>query len=300
MNFMIRLSTASALVLFAASVCSFRGQRKIPRPDHIVIVIEENHNYEQIIGSSNAPFINSIARDAAVFTDAHGEMHPSQPNYLALFSGSFQGVTGDKCLKALTPFSTPNLGAALVSAGFSFKGFAEDMPSPGFLDCEHGVSPLTHDYLYARKHAPWVNWQGNKVNNIPAELSQPMTAFPQDYSRLPDVAFVVPNMDNDMHNIGDPGDAAAVQRGDAWLKKNLSDYIRWAKTHNSLLILTFDEDEFTPKNHMLTLFAGARVRAGEYSEPINHFNILHTLEAMYDLPVTDSSKAVPVTDIWRK
>src|SRR5689334_19461823 len=69
----------------------------LPRPDHVVIVIEENHGYDQIIGASAAPYINRLARQGALFTAAHGITHPSQPNYLALFSGSTQGVHDDSC-----------------------------------------------------------------------------------------------------------------------------------------------------------------------------------------------------------
>jgi acid phosphatase len=288
-----------ALLLAVNLLGSCRQHPEISRPDHIVVVVEENHNYEQIIGSPDAPFINQLAKGSAVFTNAHGVTHPSQPNYLALFSGSLQGVTGDKCLADTTPFTTPNLAAGLLAGGFTFKGFAENMPAPGFLGCRKDASPLTMGYLYARKHAPWVNWQGNKKNDIPADLSQPMTAFPTDFNQLPDLAFVIPNMDNDMHNIGDPGDSAAIRRGDDWLQHNLSAYIDWAQTHNSLLILTFDEDQFTAKNHMLTLFAGANVRPGEYPENINHYSVLHTLEEIYDIPVTDTTHAQIITDVWK-
>jgi acid phosphatase len=156
------------------------------------------------------------------------------------------------------------------------------------------------DYLYARKHTPWVNWQGTGKNNIPASVSQPMTAFPGDFDKLPDVAFVIPNMDNDMHNIGDPGDSAAVRRGDDWFKANLEKYIIWARDHNSLLILTFDEDQFTAKNHMLTLIAGAGVIPGKYGERIDHYTLLHTIEGIYDIPMLDSSGEKPITYIWKK
>ena len=81
-------------------------QTVVPRPEHIIVIVEENHNYEQIIGSPNAPFINQLAKEAAVFTDAHGVTHPSQPNYLVLFSGSLQGIAGDECLKDSMPFTT--------------------------------------------------------------------------------------------------------------------------------------------------------------------------------------------------
>ena len=67
------------------------GANGVPRPDHVVIVIEENHSYSEIIGSSAAPYINSLAAQGALFTQSHATTHPSQPNYLHLFSGSNQG-----------------------------------------------------------------------------------------------------------------------------------------------------------------------------------------------------------------
>ena len=68
-------------------------------PSHVVVVIEENHSYDQIIGNADAPFINKLAAEGALFTDAHAIRHPSQPNYLALFSGSTQGTTGDGAVR---------------------------------------------------------------------------------------------------------------------------------------------------------------------------------------------------------
>src|SRR5258706_15386250 len=82
----------------------------IPKYDHVIVVIEENHAYSEVMGSLNAPYINSLAKDGALFTNSHGIGHPSQPNYLALFSGSTQGIKGDECLEKITPFKTPNLG----------------------------------------------------------------------------------------------------------------------------------------------------------------------------------------------
>lgn len=126
--------------------------------DHIIIVIEENHGYDQLIGSAAAPYINKLAAEGAVFTDSHGVAHPSQPNYLAIYCGSTMGIPGDQCLKdTTTPFTTPNLGAALIENGYTFKGFAQTMPSQGFLECSYLKSDLTDAPLYGRKHCPWVN-----------------------------------------------------------------------------------------------------------------------------------------------
>jgi acid phosphatase len=93
----------------------------LPKPDHIVMVIEENHSYSQIIGSPDAPYINRLVAQGAVFTQSFGLTHPGQPNYLALFSGSTQGVTDNSCPHI---FTTPNLEHALLAAGLTFAGYS--------------------------------------------------------------------------------------------------------------------------------------------------------------------------------
>jgi acid phosphatase len=131
-------------------------------PDHIVIVIEENKGFDQIIGNLYAPYINKLAHQGIEFIDA-GVWHPSQPNYLALFSGSRQGVKNDHCLKKETPFKTPNLGHELLENGYSIAGYFESMPKIGYTDCSYGKSTYPNGSpLYARKHNPIVDWQGKR------------------------------------------------------------------------------------------------------------------------------------------
>ncbi|HVT86056.1 MAG TPA: alkaline phosphatase family protein [Chitinophagaceae bacterium] len=273
-------------------------EKKLPKYDHIVIVIEENHSFDQIIGSSNAPYINTLAKEGAVFTDAHGVAHPSQPNYIALFSGSTQGISDDRCLKD-TLFNSPNLGSALIKEGYTFSGYSQSIPSTGFPGCYYQISQITGSYLYARKHCPWVNWQGNGENQFPASLSKPMSDFPSDFSKLPTVSFVVPDMDNDMHNTDPKGDTVTIRKGDNWLKKNLARYVKWAKKNNSLLILTFDEDDFKIQNHISTIFVGSKVQPGRYNDRIDHYDLLRTIEAIYQLPNSGPAKGKPITNVWK-
>src|SRR5262249_34105585 len=143
--------------------------------------------------------------------------------------------------------------------------------------------------LYARKHNPWVNFA-----DVPAASNQPFSSFPSDFGQLPTVAFVVPNQSNDMHS----GSLAA---GDTWLQQHLDAYVRWAPAHNSLLIVTWDEDdEATEANHILTLFVGAHVKPGQYGETINHYTVLRTIEALYGLPFTrQAASATTVADVWQ-
>ena len=96
-------------------------QHELPRPDHIVVVIFENHSFEQIISSGRAPFIDSLAANGALFVNAFAVAHPSQPNYFALFSGSTQGVHDNN----KHSFAAPNLATALDAANKSFVGYVE-------------------------------------------------------------------------------------------------------------------------------------------------------------------------------
>jgi acid phosphatase len=249
----------------------------VPTPDHVVIVIEENHGYTQIIGSSQAPYINSLAQQGALLTNSYAITHPSQPNYLALYSGSTQGITSDSCPHT---FSTPNLGGELEAAGLPFGGFSEDLPAVGSTVCSSGS--------YMRKHNPWVNF-----TDVPAADNMPFAGyFPDDYSTLPTVSFVIPNQRNDMHD-------GPVQQGDNWLSNNLDAYVQWTYDNNSLLILTFDEDNNLEGNHIATIFVGPMVNPGQYSETVNHYNVLRTIEDMYGLDYAGvSGNYDPIEDVW--
>lgn len=288
------------LVLFSLFAVSLPAQ-SIPRPDHVVILMLENNGWGDIVGSANAPYLNTLVNDPAnaTFSQSYALIHPSQPNYIMLFSGASQGVTNNNNITN-APFSAPNLGASLLSAGYSFKGYSEDLPSAGSLVYYYGG--------YARKHAPWTNWQGGGTNQLPASTNQPWTSFPSNgaYNTLPTLSFIVPNLSHDMHDpLSNPDQAVA--NGDAWVQSNLANYISWAKTHNSLLIITFDEDRGSmvngvsnTSNRITTLFIGEKVKGGTYSQRIDHYNVLRTLEDMYGLPYAgNSATASPIDYCWK-
>jgi acid phosphatase len=264
------------------------------RPARVVLVIEENHSFGEIIGSPAAPYINALARQGALMTNSFAVEHPSQPNYLDLFSGSNQGVTDDSCPHT---FAAANLGAELTAAGFTFAGFSESLPSAGYAGCDQGG-------LYARRHNPWADFPSVPAQDnlaFPAQ-GRPLPgkrrkgpfagAFAGHFNALPTVSIVVPNLQDDMHD-------GTVRQGDRWLKAHIAGYVRWARSHNSLLVLTWDEDDGTQGNHIATMVVGQGVRPGRYGEPINHFNVLRTVEQMYGLPPAGASAAAaPITDIW--
>jgi len=288
----------------------------LPVYDHIVIVVEENKTYNEIIYDPNAakqpwplpwpaPYINQLKAEGANFTQAYGEEHFSQGNYFWLFSGDNQTVSFSdqvpmKDNNPCFPFTASNLASQLLDKGLTFLGYVDSLPSDPML-------PYVGNY--ARKHVPWLSF-----GNVPDALTVSFSKFPKDpkgFEKLPCLSFVIPDLEHDMHNGPFP---QQIKVGDTWLKDNIGPYYEWAKTHNSLLILTFDENDdkrayqgltnplVTPdtckvakvdreycldlQNRIITIFAGAHIIPGDYPEGkgITHVNILRTIEAMYRLP----------------
>ena len=285
----------AGIILFLGKTNTCKAD-SFPVFDHVVIVMLENHSYSQIIGGTSDSFINFLADSGALFTKFYSETHPSQPNYIVLFSGSNQGVTDDMMPKHV-PFMTQNLGASLISAKpkRTFTGFAESLPHIGYA----GNDSLTS---YARRHCPWVNWQATGMglgpNQIDSTNSHPFTDFPTNFKKLPTLCFVIPNTTNDMH---DGTGATTITKCDNWIKNNLGNYVNWTKANKSLLIITFDEDDDKSKNHIPTIFYGAQVVKGKYNDSLNHYNILATLLKMYNIKAFgDSAKAVneAIVNCW--
>jgi len=315
------LLTYTAAVLATAAETAWPSM--LPVYDHIVIVVEENKDFEQIFGDKfDAPYIKKLAAEGASIGHMFGEEHYSQGNYFWLFSGSNQNVGFVDHVPSLVnrqdyPFRTSSLGEQLIKKGLSFKGYAESLPAIG---SEVDVDPPNcsgDSCVYGRKHVPWISF-ANVPNGTTIDTSSNLRFedFPSDYAKLPTVAFVIPNLNHDMHN-GSPTDS--IPAGDRWLQQKLDNYYQWAKTHNSLLIVTFDENDdkdryigltnplvfpsptYPPLDHcdqhlldlqnrIVTIFAGAHIKPGlkpdAYPEGngITHVNILRTIEAMYGLP----------------
>jgi Phosphoesterase family/Putative Ig domain len=275
----VTAAAVAVIVLPRASTPVTTTAATLPLPAHVVVVMEENHSYADIIGNASAPYMNSLAAQGALMTGSYGVTHPSEPNYMALFAGSTFGLTADTC--PVSEGTTANLGSELLAAGDTFKGYSEGLPATGSTTCTSGE--------YARKHSPWINF-----SNVPTSDSLPLTSFPSsgNYPSLPTLSFVIPNLDDDMHD-------GTIAAADTWLNTTMSAYATWAKTNHSLLIVTWDEDDYTENNQVPTIVVGQDVQVGHYDEAINHDNVLATLEAMYGLaPVGSSAGLSPISDIW--
>src|SRR6202011_3182381 len=137
----------------------------VPAYDHIVVVVEENHNFDEIISSPDAPYINSLASGGALLTNYSAISHPSEPNYFALYAGSTFGVTDDNAHSE----PDPTLATILQNAGQTFTGFIEpDSPA---------------------KHNPWESFPEGFT------VERDFSSFPtsNNFASLPSVSFVVPD-----------------------------------------------------------------------------------------------------------
>ncbi|GII59788.1 acid phosphatase [Planotetraspora thailandica] len=282
-----KLATVASAVGLAAVAALWAGTGAssaavVPSPSHIVVVVLENHAYSQIIGSSSAPYINSLKNGGANLTQMYAETHPSQPNYYAMFSGSTQGITGDSCVK-IGFSSAKNLASETIAAGKTWASYNEGLPSQGSTVCTNSSGK------YAQKHNPWFGF-----SNVPTSSAYTFAQFPTDFTKLPKLSYVIPNLCNDMHD-------CSVSTGDTWLKNKLGAYATWAKSNNSLLVVTTDEDNSSSGNRIATVLYGQPVIAGSTSSTTyNHYNLLRTLEDMVGSTTHagNASSAADITGIW--
>ncbi len=268
------------LALLAGRVPAARAAEGVPPFEHVIVVVMENHAYDTV---RNLPYTATLVTSASSFTNSFGLTHPSQPNYLALWGGSTMGVTVSDCPPPGAPYSTANLGQACEAAALAWKGYCEALPAPGDPVCE------TDDALYVRRHAPWYAW-----NNLSLENSVPFTQFATDTAAhaLPRLAFVIPDQCHNSHD-------CAPQDGDAWLSEQVPGLLR-AVGPRGLVVLTWDEDDYSDDNHILTVFAGPLVRPGYASARfITHYSVLRTLCAGLGLaPFAGALADSAVTDVW--
>lgn len=269
-------AVSSALCVSMAAAQAAKSGAGAPHAKAVTIVIFENRDYSAIVGAKAAPYLNaSLVPQAAVMINSHATAHPSQPNYVELFSGSVQTVTGDECP---VTSSAPNIATQLLAAHLTFRGFAESLPNAGFSGCEGSKG------LYRRKHNPWADF-----TNVPAALNQPYQWAPAS------LAIVVPNMCNDMHD-------CSTTVGDTWMKQHLPAIMKWNAAHDGLLIVTWDEaaPDSDGTNHIATLLIGPMIKPGRYDQHIDHDDVLRTVEQIYGLPcIANACGKTGITGVWR-
>jgi len=230
--------------------------------DHVVWVVMENHSYSEVIGSSSAPYINQLAGQCGSATNFFAESHPSLPNYIAMTSGSTQGITDDNGPSS-HPLSVPSIFSQLGSGGW--RSLEESMPS----NCD-----LSDSGEYAVRHNPAVYY--TNIRTDCASYDVPLGSTPDLSARF---TFVTPNLCDDMHD-------CSVQSGDTWLSGFLPKVFASAQYQagRTAVFLTWDEDDSGSGNHIATLAIAPSVAAGTTSSTtFNHYSMLRTTEELLGL-----------------
>lgn len=196
-----------------------------------------------------------------------------------MFAGNTFGVTSDVC-PPLDLGAAPNLASELLAGGHTFGGFSEDLPT------------------VARRSAPLGSTRGSTcLGRLQQCASRRVHAVvgvrrPLRLRQLADRILRDPK----------PGQRHArcsITQADGWLQENLATYATWAKSNNSLLIVTWDEDDDSAGNRIPTIFYGAHVPVATDAAPLNHYNLLSTIEDLYGLPKTGLAANAPaIMNVW--
>jgi phosphatidylinositol-3-phosphatase len=234
---------------------------------HVVWIWMENHSYSQIIGSSAAPYINSLASGCGLATNYTAVTHPSLPNYIAATSGDTWGIADDN-----PPSSHPLAVNSIFQQAGSAGSYEESMPS----NCD-----LTSSGTYAVKHNPEAYYTNIRTacsaDNVPlGTMSSGAFAAALSSGSLPKFSFVTPNLCNDMHD-------CSVQTGDAWLQSWVPKITASAsyQAGNTVVFITWDEDDSASGNHVATIVVSPYTASGTRSAvAFTHYSLLRTTEQL--------------------
>jgi phosphatidylinositol-3-phosphatase len=249
---------------------------QIPNSNHVVVVLEENQSYPAVIGSASMPYLNSLASQNALATQYYANVHPSIGNYFMLTAG--QLVTSNDSLN--TTVNVDNIVRHLLTAGKTWKSYAESLPSVGYIGGDQ--------YPYIRHHNP-LSYFTDVANSSVQRLNLvPFTHFSADLAnnQLPNYSFVVPNQNHNAHDCPTAPtgctNAVKLATADAWLKNNIGPLLaNPGFQQDGILIIVFDEgfntDTAHGGGHVVALAVGPGVKKGFKSIAFyQHQNVLRT------------------------
>ena len=265
--------TGTTIVLPAGAAGSECGIKSGPSTTfaHVIWIWMENHSYRQIIGSSSAPYINSLARACGLATNYTAITHPSLPNYIAATSGETWAIADDN-----PPSSHPLKVDSIFQQARSAGSYEESMPS---------TCALTGSDAYAVKHNPEAYYTpiraACKANDVPMGTSASGALLKAlNTGTLPAFSFVTPNLCNDMHD-------CSVQSGDTWLRNRVPRITASAtyRAGSTVLFITWDEDDGSDGNHVVTIVVSPYTTPGTKSAvAFTHYSLLRTTEELLGIP----------------
>jgi acid phosphatase len=242
----------------------------LPNFSHVFIVLFENHEYDEVIGNTSAPYFNALAQQYGLGTNYDGTTHPSLPNYMALTGGNT--VFTDDCQGCTS--AAASIADQVEQSGRTWRAYMETMPAP---------CTTTDSGTYAQKHNPFVHYTA--IVNNPQRCAAHVIPKTSLLSHLAngDVAnytWITPNLCNDMHD-------CSVATGDAWLQKYVTAILASpAWDAKSVIFITFDEGQSSigGGGRIPLIVVSPRTRAGTVVAPAyNHYNLLATLEQAWGM-----------------
>jgi acid phosphatase len=261
-----------------------------PHHDRVVVVVMENKSYDEVRA---LPYTASLLAQGATLTNSFAVTHPSQPNYFALWGGNTLGIRNDNCPAPGSPFLLQNLGQMCETHALTWRAYSENLAVAGSTACSYDGTASTG--LYTRKHDPWTYYQN--VNHL---NERPYTDLAADIGggTLPNLVFIIPNNCHNTHNSATPG--CGLPDGDAWLAANLPAVIG-ALGPNGLLVLTWDEDDSSASNHILTALVGPLVITGVQSDQVvNHYTIVRMICEALGFPTFERATVEPsIMNVWK-
>jgi phosphatidylinositol-3-phosphatase len=239
-----------------------------PTFNEVILVVEENHSFSEVVGNSSMPYFNSLISQYGLAAQYFADAHPSLPNYLVLTTGLTETFDDNFTGK----ISDDNVVRELVKAGKSWKSYAESIPSPSYLGAD--------TTLYARRHNPFTYLSDVQDDSGQAANIVPFTEFATDLANdaLPQYSFIEPNLMNDAHD-------GSLAQADAWLKANIDPLIQRSSFQSSgLLIITFDEGNQADIDHgggqVATLVISSNAKKGFQSQTLyQHQSVLRLILA---------------------
>lgn len=242
----------------------------------VVLVVEENQAYEDVISSSAMPYLNSLAQQGALATQYYATAHPSISNYFQLTTGAMQTMDNNYP----GPLTADNLARELIAAGKSWKIYADGLPSPGYLGTTVGS--------YIKHHNPFAYFSDVVNNSAEAANIVPFTQFSNDLAAgaLPAFSMIVPSAIDDGHDCPSTPpcpNTTYLTDIDQWLKTNIAPLLANSQFQRSgLLLITFDESNIADirngGGHVAFIADGPKARAGVQSSTLyRHENTLRTI-----------------------
>jgi hypothetical protein len=263
-----------------------RAQPAPPTLAHIWVIVMENRDYGQVIGSANAPYINELANQYGLATQYYGITHGSQPNYIGLFSGAEYGVTGG----SKPTLSEPNLADQIEAGHRTWHVYAENFPG----NCFNGVTASAGPDgpgVYVRRHVPAMAFRD--IRTSPARCAN-VTDFEHFDPAAANFELIVPNLTNNGHD-------GTTQQADAFLRRfvpRITASPAWQQ--GGALFVIWDEGREKGPNRVAALVISPQVTPGfRSSVRHDHYSLLHTIETAWGLPcLANACRANTLTEFF--